>query len=165
MHTKRQKNERYLSMFTFFFGLLILMTLFIPSAKAGNYTFMGLDIVFGNAFYNTNEPFLILFSGYNFSVYFLPIIGSILLVFLDRLVYYESKARLILSVFPVITFFSSLLMFFFIPSHTFIKIGEVISQEQIEFYVGPFFAIVFIIAGLFTSFVYFIQESKIHQIF
>ncbi len=165
MLTKRQKNERYLSMFTFFFGLLMLMTLFIPSAKGGNYTFMGLDIVFGEAFYNTNNPVIVMFSWYNFLVYFLPITGGILLVIFDRLLNHESKIKLVLSFLPMVLFLSSFLMFFFIPQFTNVLVGDEPLLEHIDFYVGPFFAIGFIIVGVFTSFMYFVQESKIHQLF
>lgn len=164
MLTKRQKNERYLSMFTFFFGLLVLMTLFVPSVKTGNNTFMGLDIVFGNAIYGTNEPIIILFSWFNFFVYFLPIIGGISLVLFDRLLYHESKIKLILSVFPMIMFVASFVMLLFVPDFVVIKIGvTTLLQDDIGYYVGPFFAVGFIIAGIGTSLFYFIQEIKIHQ--
>lgn len=163
MLTKRQKNERYLSMFTFLFGLLMLMTLFVPSAKGERYTFMGLDIVFGDAIYGPSEAVVVLFSWFNFMVYFLPIIGGIMLVLIDRVMLHESKIKLMISVLPVLMFIASLVLMFFIPRNTSIMIGDIILQEQIEFYVGPFFAIGFIIAGMFTSFMYLVQEGKIHQ--
>lgn len=164
MLTKRQKNERYLSMFTILFGLLLLMTLFIPSAKAGPYTFMGLDIVFGDVLYQASGPVSLLFSWLNFAVYFLPITAGIIIVLVDRLMLHESKIKWVVSSIPAIMIFTSCIMLFLIPSHTVIMVGDQVLQERVEFYVGPFFAIGFIIAGLFTSVMYFIQESKIHQV-
>lgn len=164
MLTKRQKNEQYLSMFSFFFGLLVLMTLFIPSLKAGNYTYMGLDIVFGDTIYRADTSVSLAFSWFNFSVYFLPIFGGICLVFIDRFMYHESKAKLWVSLLPGLLFFVSFLMLFFIPSTMNIMVGDVLVNEEISFYVGPFFAIGFILAGLVTSLMYIVQEGKIHQI-
>lgn len=164
MLTKRQRNEQYLAMFSFLFGLLILMTLFIPSLKIGNYTFMGLDIVFGKTIYRADEMLVLPFSWFNFVVYFSPIFAGVYLVFIDRLMYHESKVKLYLSILPALLFFSALVMLFFVPQLTELMLDNGSLKEETSFYVGPFFAIGFILAGSFTSILYSLQEGKIHQI-
>jgi len=164
MLTKRQKNEQYLSMFTFFFGLLILMTLFIPSLKIGTYTFMGLDIVFGTTIYRADDLISLPFSWFNFFAYFLPIFAGVFLVLFDRFLYHESKVKLFVSVLPSFLYIAGLVLLFMIPSTTVLIENTVELPLESSFYVGPFFALGFMIAGTITSLLYFWQEGKIHRL-